>query len=451
MRNLLQKYNVAGPRYTSYPTVPFWEESSFSEAAWKKALQHAFNQSNATQGISLYLHLPFCESLCTYCGCNTRITVNHKVERPYIEALWQEWDLYQSLFSSPPRLRELHFGGGTPTFFSPENLHLLLEGLFKNSQRAEYHEYSFEAHPHNTTKAHLEVLYAQGFRRLSLGIQDFDPGVQALINRHQTVAEVKRVTEEARKMGYQSLNFDLIYGLPGQTQASVRHTIAQVEKLQPDRIAFYSYAHVPWLKPAQRSLEPHLPQDLDKRALYELGKGLLEKAGYIEIGMDHFARPHDALAQAFAHQNLHRNFMGYTTTATQLLIGLGASSISDAWTAMAQNVKGVLEYQTRVNAGELPLAKGHLLSQEDLIHRQHILHLMCHFYTDWYHPAQQTEALDEAMAALDEMEKDGLVIREPFALQITPAGRPFVRNVAMAFDARLRRKQTKTVLFSQTV
>ena len=250
-KELIEKYHVAAPRYTSYPTVPYWNPEAPDIEKWKASVKFSFDQSNATDGISLYIHLPYCESLCTYCGCNTRITRNHLVEKPYMRTVLKEWQLYCDLLETKPLIREIHLGGGTPTFFNTENLEFLINGILKNSDIHEKAEFSFEAHPGNTTEAHLRTLYNLGFRRLSLGIQDFDLKVQLIINRIQSYNQVEKVTELARQIGYTSINYDLIYGLPLQTKDGLTETMNAVLNLRPDRIAFYSYAHVPWIKPGQ--------------------------------------------------------------------------------------------------------------------------------------------------------------------------------------------------------
>lgn len=449
---LIRKYNIPGPRYTSYPTVPYWDAQGFSTEAWKEQVKEVFTRTNASEGISLYLHLPFCESLCTYCGCNKRITKNHGVELPYIESVLHEWALYQELFDAVPRISELHLGGGTPTFFSPDNLRVLMNGLTNSSILSQGAELSFEAHPNNTTQAHLEELHFLGFRRLSLGVQDFDPEVQKAIHRIQPFENVKRVTNQARGIGYASVNFDLIYGLPKQTLDTVRNTIDRTLELMPDRIAFYSYAHVPWVSKSQRGYnEADLPADEDKRELYELGKAMFLEAGYIEIGMDHFALPDDALSIADQNGTLHRNFMGYTTRSTHLMIGLGVSAISDAWSAFAQNVKTVEEYQTIVAKGEIPVFRGHLLTDEDLQIRQHILNLMCRHRTDWVNGQGKHLDVHSTLLRLSEPLDDGLVQLIPHGIEVTPKGRPFIRNICMAMDARLWRGDGKGQVFSSTV
>lgn len=450
-KQLIRKYNVPGPRYTSYPTVPYWEDSP-DEATWKQHVASTFSHSNAQEGISLYIHLPYCESLCTYCGCNTRITVNHQVEGPYIDALLQEWNLYLDLFSERPIIRELHLGGGTPTFFSPYSLERLISGLMAGSSRADDAEFGFEAHPKNTTRAHLQRLYDLGFRRLSLGIQDFDPAVQRIVNRIQPFEMVAEGVDHARAIGYKSINFDLIYGLPLQRYEGVRDTLEQVNRLRPDRIAFYSYAHVPWVKPGQRMFtEKDLPSGAEKRALYELGKEQFGKQGYVEIGMDHFSLPEDDLYQAMRNKTLHRNFMGYTTRHTQLMIGLGVSAISDSWTCFAQNRKKVEDYVASVQAGEIPVFRGHVLSEEDRLIRRHILELMCHFGTRWESGGAVARLLASGAEQLAEMEEDGLLELGENHLLVTEKGKPFVRNICMRFDARLLGKQPETQIFSQTV
>ena len=448
--SLIRKYNVPGPRYTSYPTVPYWDASSFSSDKWQSQVQEAFADDTA-QPISLYIHLPYCESLCTYCGCNTRITVNHRVEQPYIAALLKEWDQYLALLKTRPNIREIHLGGGTPTFFSPENLSHLVKGILSKASLIDGAELSFEAHPNNTSREHLETLFQLGFRRLSFGIQDFDPEVQKTIHRIQPFERVREITELAKSIGYTSVNFDLIFGLPKQTEASIRDTIYKTAQLRPDRIAFYSYAHVPWIKPAQRSFEKFLPSQEEKRNLYETGKQLLEQHGYCEIGMDHFALSSDRLYQASQAGTLHRNFMGYNTQGTRMLIGLGASAISDVWTAFSQNAPSVDAYLQQVEANQFPVNKGHVLNSEDLLVRKHILNLMCKGATYWNPYDPNNQLLTEATERLQELEQDGIVLLSRNAIRVTEAGKPFIRNVCMALDVRMWRKKSETALFSQTI
>ncbi len=452
-KDLLFKYNVPGPRYTSYPTVPYWQKTPPTQEKWKELVSNAFNISNRKEGISLYIHLPFCEQLCTYCGCNTRITINHAVENRYIKALLKEWQLYLSLFGEQkPIIKELHLGGGTPTFFSPENLTRLIENLLSNAEVHPKAQFSFEAHPGNTTDEHLLALYKVGFQRISIGVQDFNPIVLAVINRIQTYDQVKHLTEKAREIGFTSVNYDVIYGLPMQKSCYMMETMMKVIKLKPDRIAFYSYAHVPWLKPGQRKYtENDLPDADKKMALYETGKNALELAGYHDIGMDHFALENDTLFEASKNGKLHRNFMGYTDSDTQLLIGLGASSISDTWNGFSQNEKKIEDYYQVLDREQFPIMKGHELTLEDLIIRKHILQLMTTFETTWYLPSEVCESLFSGISRLEEMEKDDLVIIESGKITVKPEGKPFIRNVCMALDAKLTMQETQSSLFSQTV
>ena len=449
--NLISKYNVAAPRYTSYPTVPYWDEK-LSVNQWKESVRSTFIQSNDKDGISLYIHLPYCESLCTYCACNTRITVNHQVETPYILGLLEEWALYLEVFEGTPRIKEIHLGGGTPTFFSPAHLKQLIEGILATCVVCDDAEFSFEAHPDNTTKEHLEALYRLGFTRVSFGIQDFDIKVQEVINRFQTFEQVQQVVGLARSIGYTSINFDLVYGLPLQTRKSVIGTINKVNLLKPERIAFYSYAHVPWLKPGQRKFtERDLPVDVEKRMLYEIGKDKFLENGYEEIGMDHFALPNDSLTRAMHNGTLHRNFMGYTHNFTRLLIGLGASSISDSWYAFGQNLKMVEDYLDIVGQGILPVFKGHELTAEDLIIRKHILNLMCRFETEWQVEQEQFTGMADTLERLREMENDGLAVVTPFKIKITKKGKAFLRNICLCFDARYWKKKPEKGVFSTSV
>jgi oxygen-independent coproporphyrinogen III oxidase len=451
--SLIQKYNVPGPRYTSYPTVPYWEEKSFSSKKWKETLQQSFLESNSLEGISLYIHLPFCESLCTFCGCNKRITKRHEVEDPYIDAILKEWELYCELLPKKPIIKEIHLGGGTPTFFSPENLERLFEGLFKYAFKHEEHEFSFEGHPNNTTRSHLEKLYELGFRRVSFGVQDYSETVQKAIHRIQPFHNVAKVTFWAKEIGYTSIGHDLIFGLPFQTLKDVLDTIDKTNSLRPDRLAFYSYAHVPWIKGnGQRGYKDEdLPKDEEKRMLYELGKKHLAEKGYHEIGMDHFALASDSMYHSFKEGRLHRNFMGYTSSKTKVMIGLGVSSISDSWYSFAQNVKTIEEYYDSLAMNELHVFKGHILTEEDLIIRKHILNLMCQFHTSWSEYGTYFSELPEVLDRLHEMVADGLVQITKNTITVTEKGKAFVRNICMAFDLRMTRNLPETQLFSMTI
>ncbi|EOG6915611.1 oxygen-independent coproporphyrinogen III oxidase [Flavobacterium psychrophilum] len=451
--SLVQKYNVPGPRYTSYPTVPYWDENDFSYQIWINTLKKSFAESNKLEGISLYIHLPFCESLCTFCGCNKRITKNHTVEKTYIEAVLKEWSFYCKILEPKPIIKEIHLGVGTPTFFSAENLESLINGIFCHASKAENYEFSFEGHPNNTTREHLQILYDLGFRRVSFGVQDYSDKVQKAIHRVQPFQNVAKVTLWAREIGYTSIGHDLIFGLPFQELDDVVDTIEKTKSLLPDRLAFYSYAHVPWIKGnGQRGFKDEdVPKDDAKRKLYEVGKQSLYKNGYHEIGMDHFALKTDGLYAAFENGKLHRNFMGYSASKTQLMIGLGVSSISDSWYSFAQNVKDIETYYQRLESDKLPILRGHFLTNEDLIIRKHILNLMCQFKTSWQNKSDYFEELPEVLLQLVEMEKDGFLIINENTIEVTEAGKPYVRNICMAFDLRLKRKAPETALFSMTV
>ncbi|MFN8275141.1 MAG: oxygen-independent coproporphyrinogen III oxidase [Flavobacteriaceae bacterium] len=451
--SLIQKYNVPGPRYTSYPTVPYWDESGFSYDYWVASMRKSFNESNAQQGISLYIHLPFCESMCTFCGCNKRITKNHAVEHPYIEAVLKEWHLYTQLMGEKPLIKEIHLGGGTPTFFSTQNLEDLINGILSHARVALDYVFSFEGHPNNTTRAHLQKLYDLGFRRVSFGVQDYSETVQQAIHRVQSFHNVAKVTFWAKEIGYTSIGHDLIFGLPFQTVEDVIDTIEKTNALRPDRLAFYSYAHVPWIKgTGQRGFKDEdVPKDDYKRQLYETGKMLLSEFGYHEIGMDHFALETDSLYQAMQNGNLHRNFMGYSSSKTQLMIGLGVSSIGDSWYGFAQNEKNLEDYYQLLEWNKLPVMRGHILSDEDLIVRKHILNLMCQFETSWENQPEMAAEIPDIIVQLSEMIHDGLLVIEGSKMKVTEAGKPFVRNICMAFDLRLKRNAPETQLFSMTV
>lgn len=452
--SLLKKYDVQGPRYTSYPTILYWDGNPTIDS-WIESVARGLDEAEEQgSGAAIYIHVPFCRSLCTYCGCNNRITRHTEVGRPYVQTVLKEWELYRERLNRAEAipLSEIHIGGGTPTFLAPCELEELVGGILRNVRQTPDAEFSIEADPRTTTLAHLLSLARLGFRRLSLGIQDFDPVVQDIVNRVQTEEQVKIVTEEARIAGFTSINYDLIYGLPLQTLESVERTVEAVRRLRPDRIAFYAYAHVPWVKPGQRRFtELDLPSGDEKRALYERGRMMLEEAGYREIGMDHFALETDSLWTAYRENHLHRNFMGYISRLVSPLIGLGVSSIGDSWEMFAQNEKKLETYEARVHAGEIPIFRGHELTREDRVLRRHILNLMTHFETSWESPELYVPYLETVAERLCELKEDGLVKLSPRGCEITESGRPFLRNACMAFDARWWRKAPTTQLFSRTI
>ncbi|MEM9835276.1 MAG: oxygen-independent coproporphyrinogen III oxidase [Bacteroidota bacterium] len=448
---LIEKYNHPVPRYTSYPTVPYWMPKAPDQQQWLNSLITSLQREPS---LSLYVHLPFCESLCTYCGCNKHITRNHRVEGPYIETVLRELDLYLSeLGSIRPQLSALHFGGGTPTFFSPTALQRLTEGIVNRFTVAEVRDFAFEAHPNGTTAEHLAVLAGAGFNRISVGVQDFNPDILAKINRKQTEAQVYATVNNARKYGYSSINFDLIYGLPGQQHRDIDYTADRVAELRPDRIAFYGYAHVPWKSPGQRAYsEDDLPRGADKWNLYTHGRDRFEEEGYIDIGLDHFSLPTDELAIAHRNGKLHRNFMGYTTVDSPVTIGLGCSAIGDSWGMYVQNEKTVKEYQRIVNEeNRLPLIKGYSLTANDQKVRQHILNIMCQGATEWEQSKNSCSAISRAMLHWDEMAADGLVKLTDNRVEVTESGEPFLRNLCLPLDDHYWARRPQTQAFSKAV
>ncbi len=445
---LLEKYDVPCPRYTSYPTVPYWDTEPTTEQ-WLETLHRTFQQEQTPFGI--YIHIPFCETLCTYCGCNNTITKDHGKELPYVDLLVKEWQMYIDAvpeFRKAP-LKQIHLGGGTPTFLDADNLKRLLTPIMESAEiAADDFEGSIEIDPRTTKPGQLEALRELGFQRVSLGVQDFDEKVQHMVRRYQPYDLTKEMTDKARALGYESVNFDLIYGLPGQTIASIEQTAKYTIELMPDRIALYSLAVVPWIKPAQRSFQDEdLPKSHEKRALYERARELLLQAGYIEIGMDHFALESDALNTSFKDGTLHRNFMGYTDQRTDVLIGLGVSSISESPYCFHQNEKVLPVYERRVENGELPTHRGHLLNEEDRFYRQQILKYMTQFDVE-LHDEEQKNSVE---TFLDSMIADGLVEIDGMHLKLTQKGRPFLRNACMALDQRLRKGNPEEQVFSQSI
>lgn len=446
--DLFKKYDVPAPRYTSYPTVPYWTDSPTTEQ-WIGHLKSAFDKSSMSW--SMYIHIPFCETLCTFCGCNTSITKDHQREQPYLKLLLNELDAYlQAVPEMKNRpLKQIHFGGGSPTFFSANHLRVLVEEIYRRVKIDKNNfEGSIEVDPRRTTRDQLVELRQLGFSRVSLGVQDFNPEVQRLINRIQPREMTEDITKTARDLGYTSVNFDLIYGLPKQTEESIREMAELTVKLRPDRIALYSFALVPWIKPAQRLFkDEELPVGAEKRRLYEIARGILQDGGYHEIGMDHFALPTDALSRAERDHSLHRNFMGYTEHRTDVLLGLGVSSISETPGCFHQNEKALPVYERRVQAGEIPTLRGHILSELDRKRREQILRFM----TQWEVELESEEQAQDAKSFLESLISDNLVKIENRKLILTDQGRPFLRNACMALDQRLREKAPQTKVFSQSM
>ncbi len=448
--DLLQKYNIPVPRYTSYPTVPFWDQT-IDRHKWINIFSNRFDECNASEGISLYIHLPFCERLCTFCGCNKKITTNHSVEEEYITHLLKEWHLYTSKMQEKPVIRELHIGGGTPTFFSPENMVTILQTILNDAIIPEEHDFSFEGHPNNTTYAHLETLLQFGFNRVSFGMQDSNPEVQKVINRFQPLENVKMVVNWARAIGYQSINLDLVYGLPLQNISRMEKTIKDALSIKPDRIAFYSYAHVPWTSRAQRLFDENdLPDSQTKMRLYQLGKTLFAENGYEEIGMDHFALPTDKMVEAKRGGSLHRNFMGYTVQKTGMLLGIGVSSISDINYAFAQNEKSLHEYYEAVENNLLPVFRGYFLDEIDQKMRQYILDISCTGKTSF---CEEDQHLLEKYCypELEKLALDNLIKWNRFGLEVTGLGEHFIRNICRAFDLKLLTTEVQQTSFSNAV
>jgi oxygen-independent coproporphyrinogen-3 oxidase len=445
--DLFAKYDVQVPRYTSYPPVPQWSDTP-SGGAWIDALRGALAAPQTS--LALYVHLPFCESLCTFCGCNTVITRDHGRERPYVDRVLAELALYRAavpeLAARP--LRQVHFGGGTPTFLAPDALATLADGILDAlPARAGAFEAGFEADPRVTSIAHLETLARRGFRRISMGVQDIDEHVQQLVNRRQPLALTDALCRAARALGYTSINVDLIYGLPGQTPSSMRALTGAIAGLAPDRLAVYSFARVPWIKPAQRRFrDDQIPAGAAKRELYEIAREGLLALGYVEIGMDHFARPDDGLARAAAAGALHRNFMGYSDVRTDVLLGLGVSGISETHGCYHQNEKVLPVYERRVDAGEIPTGRGHRLTAAEARRREQILALMTTF-------SARVDDRDAAAARafLAPLIEDGLVAIEDHELRVTDAGRPFLRNIAAFFDDRYRAARPAVPVYSSSI
>ncbi|MHB8798732.1 MAG: oxygen-independent coproporphyrinogen III oxidase [Thermoanaerobaculia bacterium] len=458
---LLDKYNVQGPRYTSYPTAPEWTDA-IGPADFEAACERA---NAAGRPISLYVHLPFCDEQCWFCGCFMKVVP--KPERRgeergevegYLADLHREIDLLAARVDKSRPVVQVHWGGGTPTYLTPKQADALAEHLLEAFRPAPGAEISVEIDPRVTTPEHLAVLRRHGWNRVSMGVQDFDPEVQELVNRVQPFEMTKALVDASRELGYESLNLDLIYGLPGQKLAGFSRSVEQVLTLRPDRIAMYSYAHVPWLKKPQRVLAAHLPEGTEKFAIFVSGIEKFSEAGYVYIGMDHFALPHDEIARAQAERTLWRNFQGYTTHAGVDLYALGVSAIAQIDDCYVQNTKDYAAYHAACAEGRPSTIKGWRLTAEDHLRRTVITNLLCHCVIKKREVEQQfgiasfDEKFAREVAALPAFVEDGLVEPRTDEIRVTPLGRIFIRNVAMLFDPYLlKRPADQPKIFSRTL
>ena len=457
---LLEKYNVQGPRYTSYPTAPEWTDKAPEDA------EAACARANAKKSpVSLYVHLPFCDEQCWFCGCFMKVVPKpdragesrDEIES-YLADLHREIDVLASRIDRSRPVKQIHWGGGTPTYLTPKQAEGLATHLLETFRPAADAEVSVEVDPRVTSREHLAVLRSRGFNRVSMGVQDFDPEVQELVNRVQPFDMTKALVDAARALGYSSVNLDMIYGLPGQTRAGFEKSVEQILSLRPDRVAMYSYAHVPWLKRPQRVLAAHLPEGTEKFAIFVSGIERFVAAGYVYIGMDHFALPHDEIVKAQRDRTLHRNFQGYTTHAGCDLYGIGVSAIGSIDDMYAQNTKDYADYHRAMEEARFSTVKGHRLTSTDFLRRDVITRLLCHCVIDKreIERAWGLSSFDEtfasAVARLPEFVLDGMVALTPDEIRVTSLGRIFIRNVAMLFDEYFEKKApTAPKIFSRTL
>jgi oxygen-independent coproporphyrinogen-3 oxidase len=452
--DLLKKYNVPGPRYTSYPPAPSWS-ADIGPAAYEAALKQS-NAGPSPRALSLYFHLPFCEQLCLFCGCTTVITGrDRRKEDPYMACLQAEINWVAERVEPRRRVVQLHLGGGTPTYYTPEKLEMLMTFIKSKFTFDDEAELGIEVDPRVTSTEHLRALQKHGFNRLSMGVQDFDPTVQKAINRHQFFDSTKGLVDQARSLGFQSINMDLIYGLPYQTEESFASTIDKILSLSPDRLAVYSYAHVPWMKKHQDTLAPFLPTEQQKFNIFLLALKRFTESGFVYIGMDHFAKPTDELSIARENGTLWRNFMGYTTKAGTDLIGFGMSAIGRVGDTFIQNQRELVAYQENALSGGAATVRGFNLSQDDLIRSHVIQTLLCHALVVKADVERRfTIVFDDyfvsALQALKPLVEDGLVELSRESIRPTEIGRIFLRNIAMPFDAYLPKDGEKR-MFSKTV
>ncbi|HSU52534.1 MAG TPA: oxygen-independent coproporphyrinogen III oxidase, partial [Candidatus Dormibacteraeota bacterium] len=427
--DLVQKYNVAGPRYTSYPPA-----TKFTDAlTWPELAERILDNNRSERDLSLYYHIPFCETLCWYCGCTTVITLNHSQGQTYIDYLEKEMAQMSTMLNPRRKVVQLHWGGGSPTFLSPDEIRKLGEHIHKHFTFSDNTEAGVEIDPRRLTRDHIVALREIGFNRASLGVQDFDPKVQESVHRIQPREMTEQVLGWVREVGFSSVNFDLIYGLPNQTVESFNRTLDTVLTLQPDRLAVFSYAHVPWVKPAQKILEQKiLPSaEVKLQLLKNVIERLTENNRYVYIGMDHFARPNDELAIAQKRKELQRNFQGYSTRAGADIYSFGMSAISQIPDAYWQNEKDLKSYYAALDAGRAPLSRGYIVTDEDKLRRDTIMRVMCDLSLNYAAMSQRlglnfASHFDRELESLAGFEADGLVRRSPEGLEVTDKGRLFI-------------------------
>lgn len=444
---LIRRYDKAGPRYTSYPTAVQFHDG-FGEAEYRAAAA----RSNLAAGpLSLYFHIPFCDTLCFYCGCNKVVTKNRARAAPYLQRLHKEIELQGALFDGGRTVDQLHWGGGTPTFISHDEMRALMAKTRERFTLREDDgaEYSIEVDPRETDEHTIAVLRELGFNRLSLGVQDFEESVQRAANRLQSEAETFAVMEQARRQGFKSISVDLIYGLPFQSVASFKRTLDKIIAAAPDRLSVFNYAHLPELfMPQRRIREEDLPTPAEKLDILKMSIERLAEAGYVYIGMDHFAKPDDELAVAQRSHTLYRNFQGYSTHAECDLVAFGITAIGMVGNTYSQNVKTLDEYYARLDAGELPVYRGVALSEDDLLRREVIRQLICHFELDM-HDIERRFGINFQSYFGDELDRlaplaaDGLITVAGSVMRVLPAGRLLIRHVCMVFDRYLRGHQAQ--------
>ena len=449
----VNRYNRPGPRYTSYPTAPVWTDS-FGPNEYETAIALADQKSSP---VSLYMHLPFCESLCLFCACNVIIRKDKSGTPPYLDVLKKETARISRGVSRDRHVTQFHWGGGTPTYLSPEQIEDLFGYTRERFTFAPDAEIGIEVDPRVTTREHLETVRRMGFNRLSMGIQDFKEEVQKAVHRIQPYEQTRDLIQAARELGFESINVDLIYGLPYQTADSFAHTVEQIVGLSPDRIAMFSYAHVPWLKKQQGSFVAHLPEGMQKFDIFRSGLLKFIEAGYLYIGMDHFAKENDELAVSQRNRTLHRNFQGYTTKAGADLYGMGITAISSIQDTYAQNFRDIPSWEKAVNERGIATMRGYRLSPDDIIRREVISRLLCHTVIVKDEISRQFDIhFDEyfapELARLKTPEADGLVVVNDKEIRTAWLGRIFIRNLAMVFDPYLEKQHLDSKpLFSKTL
>lgn len=434
----LSTETIHDSKYRSYPNFEAFEDAVVNKNEHGFIIENSFEKTNNKDGLSIYIHLPFCESLCTHCSYRPRITDDHSIEKKYIEYLLKEWRLYLHKFKSKPFVKQIYVGGGTPTFFSATNLAYLIETILSNVKLCVNADLIFEAHVDSLNSDHLIYLYKMGFRSMRLGLPDFDKKLLQTLNRKQNDEDIHKILTYSRKLGYRSISFDLTYGLPGQTRKNIIDAIYKIREYKPDRVTLHEYLHKPHINPLQEAFENRLPHETEKECMYQIGVEMLKELGYFNIGMNYFVLKTDSLYHAFINKSIHHNLMGYTHEYSAIHIGLGTGAVSDLWNGVFRNTRNLSEYYNLIDQKEFPVKTATILSKDDLLMRKHILNLQRFYETSWDENEKNIPTMQNTLSRLISLVNQKLIKIDGNRLKVLSKGKDHIKKICMLMDPRMQ-------------